>query len=82
MKTTKKRWECTQVKRIPITLDEDDYQERVALIAKELYSVLNQLQDQSESLIHPGETLNENSEAKTSGFKGASDGTKPIQNVA
>jgi len=80
------RWECSEVELTPVPVEMPDYTERLARVAQELYLLLNQLRGQrigrSESLIHPGETLEPHSVANATAHEGVCDGKKPIQEAA
>lgn len=80
------RWECSEVELIPVPVEISEYSERVARVAQELYSLLNQLHGQalgrSDSLIHPGETLEPKAATHVTVHEGVCDGTESIQEAA
>ena len=76
------RWECSAVELIPVEVEMSEYTARLARIAEELYSLMNQLHTRSYSLIHPVENLEPKSVALAAEHKGVCDGEKSIHKAA
>lgn len=76
------RWECTEVELIPVAIEITEYTERLARIAEELYPLMNQLHDRSNSEIHPGVILEPKSVAVATEREGVCDGNESIQKAA
>lgn len=73
------KWECNQVELIAVKVTGREYRERLARVAEELYPIVHQLHEKSNSLIHPGQILEPITVA--SATKGVCDGND-IQEAA
>lgn len=76
------KWECNKVEVVPVSVKTSEYLELLARVSEELYPLINQLPDRSNSLNHPGQPLEPQTAAIAAEHEGVCDGNESIQKAA